>query len=309
MLGAKAWTNAPDSQSDSDKMPVISAASLSAGAPFPASSSAASPAQKDAFSYAVDGGFIRISFSKVSSRPGEKGDELYGLIELDLKDGWRTYWRNPGTSGFAPKVELSGGAKAELLYPAPILMREGEDWDYGYKGHISLPFRIIIPQNRQAVYTGNLLIGICENMCMPQKLAFSFSPGNISNKNKDELDDALAALPKPADKAFQLSSLKKVKGGLEAVLLYPAENRAAPQLFIDGGDAQSGIPEARGAAKPDFIAEKVNGKGASSIRVVRQLYYIPLPIGEAKAGQIIDYTAALPDGKAVSGNVKISGDR
>jgi len=297
--------------------------------PFPASAQPAAGGAKNIFAYAPEGGFIRISFARITApapqsgakpktapaksgsgrqagAPAESGD-FYGLVELDLKPGWKTYWRNPGTSGFGPQIRLDGGASGEFLYPAPQLFKDGGDWTYGYKHHVALPFCLSLPQPRRAVYTGNITLGICEKLCLPQNLAFHFSDpdsapaggqaGSAEDKSAEQtLRAALAALPQPAGRDFGLIRAKAGQSGAELQLIYPRK-APAPQLFIDGGEAQLGLPQPRGkkALRPGQ-----SGKAAAAT----QTYFVPLLFGELKPGAELHYTVTA-GGRSVSGVIKI----
>lgn len=306
-------------------------ADIFGSAPFPVSALATTHAQHDVFSYALDGAFIRISFGQTAGKQAadkkakSADSALYGLIDIDLKPGWKTYWRNPGASGLSPKIEIDGGAQAELLFPAPQLLQADDEWNYGYKNHVTLPFRIILPNaaaagQKQSLYTGSLSLGICEKICMPQKIAFLFNAAAITQDTEQNalLNQALAALPKPASKNFGLISAKQIEKkpgqkALELRLAVPYGAKAAPQLFLDGGDAmQLGLPELKktqsGACPPAArrTAQSANGKtrgkqACSSLHT----YYVPLLFGEVKKETKLSYTI-ISAGEAVSGAVSVS---
>ena len=56
-------------------------------------------------------------------------DELYFYnnfhylgIKINLRDGWKTYWKNPGDAGAAPAIvwkESDGLKESEILFPFP----------------------------------------------------------------------------------------------------------------------------------------------------------------------------------------------
>ncbi|KAA6405285.1 protein-disulfide reductase DsbD domain-containing protein [Candidatus Tokpelaia sp.] len=285
-------------------------------APFPVSTNFAGEGQKNVFSYALESGFMRISFAnmaagrapaaagksgKAQAKTGE-ARQIYGLIAMELKPGWKTYWRNPGTSGFAPKIELDGGARAEILFPAPQLFRgPGEEWSYGYKTRVRLPFRLILPPQPQNFYSGTLTIGICETLCMPQKIPFRFSTSIVDNDRETaEIAAALATVPKAANKNFQLLSAKAVTGGLRLVLRYPPNRgEEAPHLFLDGFDMQTG--QARPVAGPGKSRPGTLNRAKKPL----QIYEAPLLLDEAEIGAPIAYTAVLKNGEAVSGQVHV----
>ena len=43
-----------------------------------------------------------------------------GVLDIDLKPGWKTYWRDPGDAGVPPQLDVSAStnvAGAELRFP------------------------------------------------------------------------------------------------------------------------------------------------------------------------------------------------
>ncbi len=70
------------------------------------------------------------------------GASLVG-IEIELPEGWKTYWRTPGEAGGVPPAfDWSGSknlASAQVLYPAPKRFSDSSGDTVGYKGTIVLP--------------------------------------------------------------------------------------------------------------------------------------------------------------------------
>ena len=54
--------------------------------------------------------------------PADEKGVLQGALEIDLKPGWKTYWRDPGDAGVPPTIDATASsnvASAELSFPAP----------------------------------------------------------------------------------------------------------------------------------------------------------------------------------------------
>ena len=73
-----------------------------------------------------------------------KAGEAHYLVGLEvaLDDGWKTYWRMPGDSGVPPTFEWTGSTnleKANVLYPAPVRMKEAGGEAIGYEGTVLFP--------------------------------------------------------------------------------------------------------------------------------------------------------------------------
>ena len=67
-------------------------------------------------------------------------------IELELTEGWKTYWRSPGDAGGMPPVfdwdQSKNLGKAVLLYPVPERFADPEGVSVGYKKHVVFPIEI-----------------------------------------------------------------------------------------------------------------------------------------------------------------------
>ncbi len=96
---------------------------------------------------------------------------VFAGLEIELEDGWKTYWRNPGTSGVPPRVDLDGSenlAKAELLFPAPLRFKDREGDTIGYKKAVVLPLAIT-PQDptKPIILKVSAEFGVCRDVCIP----------------------------------------------------------------------------------------------------------------------------------------------
>ena len=52
-----------------------------------------------------------------------------GTLDIDLKPGWKTYWRDPGDAGVPPLLDVSAStniAAAEFDFPAPKRHDDGD---------------------------------------------------------------------------------------------------------------------------------------------------------------------------------------
>ncbi|WP_421861936.1 protein-disulfide reductase DsbD domain-containing protein [Parvibaculum sp.] len=63
-------------------------------------------------------------------------------IDLELADGWKTYWEKPGDSGIPPVFDWSASenvAGVELRWPAPERFDAPGDITFGYKHGLTWP--------------------------------------------------------------------------------------------------------------------------------------------------------------------------
>ncbi len=112
------------------------------------------------------------------------GARLVG-IEIVLADGWKTYWRTPGTSGVPPAFNWSESmdlGSAEVLYPAPRRFIDKEDQTIGYKGTVVWPV-MVRPSNASGGVRLKLALelGVCLDICVPVQLDLAMTlPANPS---------------------------------------------------------------------------------------------------------------------------------
>ncbi|MCU0789500.1 MAG: hypothetical protein MUE79_00385, partial [Nitratireductor sp.] len=59
-----------------------------------------------------------------------------GVLEIELKEGWKTYWRQPGSSGIPPQMDFSRSSNfvaGDVRIPAPQVLSAGDTHFAGYK--------------------------------------------------------------------------------------------------------------------------------------------------------------------------------
>lgn len=162
-----------------------------------------------------------------------------GVIEVQLKQGWKTYWSNPGSAGMAPFFELDNGLKAQIQYPTPELFQADNEWSLGYKNNVLLPFKIFNRKANQPL-SGSLTIGVCKDICIPVNIVFNFS--NIAKKSSMMIDTLIAmgqdALPQNDDKKLSISA--NIVQDRINVTFYKINTTTQSKLYLDGHDLQIG---------------------------------------------------------------------
>ncbi len=103
----------------------------------------------------------------------ESGTHMTAL-HLRLSGDWMTYWRHPGESGIAPRLDWSGSrnlADARIHWPEPKLHIKSGFASIGYGGEVVLPIELIpqepgLPMHLDAT----LSVGVCDDICIPVDL-------------------------------------------------------------------------------------------------------------------------------------------
>lgn len=134
-----------------------------------------------------------------SSRARLIGGADFAGVELQLPEGWKTYWRTPGDAGgVPPEFDWSGSnnlASATVLYPAPKRFTDRSGDTVGYKGDIVFPVRLVAKDPSKPVDVQLAIdYGVCKDICVPAqaKLALTVSPGSAM---PEEIKAALAKVP------------------------------------------------------------------------------------------------------------------
>jgi len=92
-------------------------------------------------------------------------------IELQLKPGWKTYWRYPGDSGIPPRFDFSGSSNVVstlVAWPAPKRFADGSGMSIGYERGVIFPVRVV-PQDPAKPVLLRLKIdyAVCRDLCVP----------------------------------------------------------------------------------------------------------------------------------------------
>jgi DsbC/DsbD-like thiol-disulfide interchange protein len=92
-------------------------------------------------------------------------------LEIDLPDGWHTYWRNPGDAGIPPIFDVAKSANLgdfSIGYPVPARHVDGAGTSLIYEGRLMLPIRAVPARPGEPVTLAvRVLYGLCEQVCVP----------------------------------------------------------------------------------------------------------------------------------------------
>lgn len=126
-------------------------------------------------------------------------------FKIILVDGWKTYWRVPGEEGIAPKVFwslLTNARTPEIHFPAPrlIIDQESETAVVGYQNQVVFPVVIDIPDpDAKAIVAGDFEFGVCDKVCIPERIQFRAELAADLNIWVDEITAAQGRKVKMAD--------------------------------------------------------------------------------------------------------------
>jgi DsbC/DsbD-like thiol-disulfide interchange protein len=237
--------------------------------------------------FEIEGARIRLV---TTGRPDAEG-RLRGILDIELKPGWKTYWRDPGDAGVPPTLDASANPNivgAEFDFPAPQRHDEGDFKWAGYDYPLGLPvtFTLKDPAGPAAIDAA-VFLGVCETICVPVQTKLALDPVSDPDNPDDAsaVSAAFAAIPPAATPEFGVKLAEKA-GDRKAVLqaTFPGNPESA-ELFIAGEDGYVFATPAK---------EERDGKTFFSLEVTRP--------DETPKGVGLHYTL-VTDAGAVSGTL------
>ncbi|MGA2777712.1 MAG: protein-disulfide reductase DsbD domain-containing protein [Steroidobacteraceae bacterium] len=191
----------------------------------------AAPAALAQAAFALSGGTIATDNVKArlvsEVRSVAPGQTFFVALELDIREGWHTYWRNPGDSGQATKLVWTlppGFAAGEIQWTTPHRFELPPLVNYGYAKHAVHLVQITAPSDIAAGGHADLHAKaswlVCSDVCIPESADLSLSlptspqAGAIDTASAGLFTAARAELPIAAP-----ASTARVENGLLIIAL------------------------------------------------------------------------------------------
>ncbi len=223
--------------------------------------------------------------------------ELRAGVEIQLRPGWKTYWRYPGDSGVPPVFDFSSSDNVKsvtVLWPVPRRFPDGAGGQsIGYAGEVVFPLHVVPQDSRKPVTLRMQLdYGVCETVCIPAKASGELVLTDRPGAMRPLVDAAEARVPKRVTVgeggAPSIAMVRREAGpGKPKILVdirVPAG--AEPELFAEGPTADWALP----------LPSAVPGAPDGLQRFAFELD--GLPPGAKPDGAILRFTAAA-GGRAV----------
>ncbi|MBI3503976.1 MAG: thioredoxin family protein [Proteobacteria bacterium] len=120
-------------------------------------------------------GWVRqpeVALRLVAAATGAGSDASARLgLEIELKHGWKTYWRSPGDAGLPVEIDWAGStnlADAKLRYPAPERFTLFDFETFGYGGTVVLPIDATKTKPGDALdLRAGVELLVCADVCIP----------------------------------------------------------------------------------------------------------------------------------------------
>ena len=138
------------------------------------------------------------------------GQSFWVDLDLNIRDGWHTYWRNPGDSGQATtlKWQLPPGFTAgDIVWTTPHRFELPPLVNYGYAKHATHLVNITAPRDLKAgapvLLSAKASWLVCSDVCIPEdadlqlKLPVNGAAGAVDPADAALFTDARGELPSP----------------------------------------------------------------------------------------------------------------
>lgn len=193
----------------------------------------------------TDGGRIRLI---VEDAPLPDGT-IRGALSIDLKDGWKTYWKDPGDAGIPPQIDTAPSTNitsATIGFPAPLRFETGDVHWAGYKGPVDLPvtFKVGDPALYAAIDV-DVFLGVCEDICIPVQARLSVTPDPQASSPVDmaRVEAAFSRLPGAATQDFAITNVRATPNHIVATVSLPKDAGAAALFVVTPPGWKLGPPE------------------------------------------------------------------
>jgi DsbC/DsbD-like thiol-disulfide interchange protein len=92
-------------------------------------------------------------------------------VRVDLDDGWKTYWRNPGDAGIPPSFDWQGSeniADVTVQFPLPKRHTDASGEAIGYFTQVVFPLVATLKDTaKPATLNLAMFFGVCKEVCIP----------------------------------------------------------------------------------------------------------------------------------------------
>jgi DsbC/DsbD-like thiol-disulfide interchange protein len=231
---------------------------------------------------AVDSGWTETEGARVRLVVDPEPDQdsiTRGALEIELAEGWKTYWIDPGASGIPPQIDLSRSEGIELTslrLPPPVRVDDGYSVWAGYKHPVSLALEM--RRTGAAEVKADVFLGLCEKICVPFQASFDLSlpaPDQIKGTDaraKVAIAGAFSALPADPTEDFDVIAAETGENA-DAITIrvrVPAEAADDPEIFVHGPDGwlfgtPKTISKDTGTVAFSLVVESRPKAGASDI--------------------------------------------
>ena len=249
---------------------------------------------------------VRLISDRDAVRPG---GSFTVAVEQDIRQGWHTYWFNPGDAGAATEVHwtLPPGWKAGAIrWPFPQREPVGPLMDYGYEGRVWLLVDIAVPASAApaAVKLAALVqYLVCREVCIPEDAkvelpvvvdAAATPPDTVS---AEQFAAARAKIPVPSPWPMQFALSDDARLFVRAPALAGAAKPVDAQFFpARSGLVQDAAAQSFDVAKDGLVVRLAPGSRLAKLGVLDGVLVLTSADKSVQALEVHALPGAVPGG-------------
>jgi thiol:disulfide interchange protein DsbD len=216
----------------------------------------------------------KVHASLIPERGGiAPGTTVTVALHEAIRDGWHTYWLNPGDAGEPTRVQWklpAGWEAAPIQWPYPKRLPVGPLMDYGYDKEVTLLIDVTAPANAKVgdrvTLNGHATWLVCSEVCVPEDADVSLAlpvtatlpPADTGNAAL--FADTRAKLPHPSPwNAVYDAGDKRFALLIESPELAKAKPREASFYPYTDGHMENAAPVRIGTAAGGLVIESATG--------------------------------------------------
>lgn len=153
------------------------------------------------------------------------------VLDIQLEEGWNSYWLDPGPNGIPPHIKVlnASGAKikSDIIYQAPKKLGYGKSLYAGYNNRFALG---IVPESETAFPDKiDVFLGLCSKICVPFQAQFDLEASVSESQQKLSNFYVLKAFDKmPAD----LGNIQAETASNNVTLTFPVQTEKDYTLIV-----------------------------------------------------------------------------
>lgn len=111
---------------------------------------------------------------RVHLEPQNGNTSWRAALDIELEEGWNSYWLDPGYNGIPPQISVTGHSgtdiASKLVFQTPQLLGDGEKRYAGYLNRFALG---ILPVSEGTLPKKiDVFLGLCREICVPFQASF-----------------------------------------------------------------------------------------------------------------------------------------
>ena len=209
------------------------------------------------------------------------GDGTWLALRLRPREGWHTYWKNPGDSGEATRLDWrvpDGVATGPIVWPIPERIPFGPFVNFGYHGAPVHLVRLDVPSDwpvgRSLRVDLHARWLVCEEICIPEeaRLGIDLEVADTARSARPEVAEIFAVARRELPQATSMSGSYQIEDGalrLELPRREPLRDIERGEVFFfpeDWGSIEPSAPQAWSTGADGLVGElKAGPSPATSI--------------------------------------------